>query len=91
MMAERPTSVMAVLDHVLASGRNVNVLVLGLEGLFQYGRAVVQAAPMKRWRSLPRSGEPTGKKDLAMMAMTYGNVYVAQVAMGASDRQTVQA
>ena len=79
------------LDHVLASGRNVNVLVLDTEVYSNTGGQSSKATPMGAVAKFAAGGKPTGKKDLAMMAMTYGNVYVAQVAMGASDRQTVQA
>jgi pyruvate-ferredoxin/flavodoxin oxidoreductase len=79
------------LDHVLASGRNVNVLVLDTEVYSNTGGQSSKATPLGAVAKFAAGGKPTGKKDLAMMAMSYGNVYVAQIAMGASDRQTVQA
>jgi pyruvate-ferredoxin/flavodoxin oxidoreductase len=79
------------LDHVLASGRNVNVLVLDTEVYSNTGGQMSKATPRGAVAKFAAGGKPTPKKDLAMMAMTYGNVYVARVAMGASDAQTVRA
>jgi len=79
------------LDHVLASGRNVNVLVLDTEVYSNTGGQCSKATPMGSVAKFAASGKPLGKKDLGLMAMAYGNVYVAQVAMGANDNQTVKA
>lgn len=79
------------LDHVLASGRNVNVLVLDTEVYSNTGGQASKATPLGAVAKFAAGGKPTPKKDLGMMAMSYGYVYVAQVAMGASDRHTVQA
>jgi pyruvate-ferredoxin/flavodoxin oxidoreductase len=79
------------LDHVLASGRDVNVLVLDTEVYSNTGGQMSKATPLGAVAKFAAGGKPTPKKDLAMLAMTYGNVYVARVAMGANDRQTLQA
>jgi pyruvate-ferredoxin/flavodoxin oxidoreductase len=79
------------LDHVLASGRDVNVLVLDTEVYSNTGGQCSKATPIGSVAKFAASGKPLGKKDLGLMAMAYGNVYVAQVAMGASDNQTVKA
>ena len=79
------------LDHVLASGRDVNVLVLDTEVYSNTGGQMSKATPLGAVAKFAASGKPQGKKDLGMMAMSYGNVYVAQVAMGANDAQTVKA
>lgn len=79
------------LDHVLASGRNVNVLVLDTEVYSNTGGQMSKATPRGAVAKFAAAGKPLPKKDLGMLAMSYGNVYVARVAMGASDRQTVQA
>jgi pyruvate-ferredoxin/flavodoxin oxidoreductase len=79
------------LDHVLASGRNVNVLVLDTEVYSNTGGQASKATGLGAVAKFAAGGKPTAKKDLGMMAMTYGNVYVAQVAMGASDIHTVRA
>jgi pyruvate-ferredoxin/flavodoxin oxidoreductase len=79
------------LDHVLASGRNVNVLVLDTEVYSNTGGQASKATPLGAVAKFAAGGKPTGKKDLGGMAMTYGNIYVATVAMGANDRQTVKA
>jgi pyruvate-ferredoxin/flavodoxin oxidoreductase len=79
------------LDHVLASARNVNVLVLDTEVYSNTGGQMSKATPRAAVAKFAAGGKPLAKKDLGMMAMTYGNVYVAQVAMGASDNQTVKA
>jgi pyruvate-ferredoxin/flavodoxin oxidoreductase len=79
------------LDHVLASGRNVNVLVLDTEVYSNTGGQMSKATPRGAVAKFAAGGKPTRKKDLAMMAMAYGNVYVAQVAFGANDMQTVKA
>jgi pyruvate-ferredoxin/flavodoxin oxidoreductase len=79
------------LDHVLASGRNVNILVLDTEVYSNTGGQASKATPIGAVAKFAAGGKPTRKKDLGMMAMSYGNVYVAQVAMGANDGQTVRA
>jgi pyruvate-ferredoxin/flavodoxin oxidoreductase len=79
------------LDHVLASGKNVNILVLDTEVYSNTGGQMSKATPRGAVAKFAAAGKPRPKKDLAMLAMSYGNVYVARVAMGASDTQTVQA
>ncbi|HPV05681.1 MAG TPA: pyruvate:ferredoxin (flavodoxin) oxidoreductase [Aggregatilineales bacterium] len=79
------------LDHVLASGRNVNVLVLDTEVYSNTGGQSSKATPLGAVAKFAAAGKPLPKKDLGMMAMSYGNVYVAQVAMGANDTQTMRA
>jgi pyruvate-ferredoxin/flavodoxin oxidoreductase len=79
------------LDHVLASGKNVNVLVLDTEVYSNTGGQMSKSTSLGAVAKFAASGKATGKKDLAMMAMSYGNVYVAKVAMGANDLQTIRA
>ena len=79
------------LDHVLASDRNVNVLVLDTEVYSNTGGQASKATPRGAVAKFAAKGKPQGKKDLALIAMTYGHVYVARVAMGASDLQTLKA
>ncbi|MBW7884944.1 MAG: 4Fe-4S binding protein, partial [Caldilineaceae bacterium] len=79
------------LDHVLASGRNVNVIVLDTEVYSNTGGQSSKATPLGAVAKFAASGKRTPKKDLAKMAMDYGYVYVARVAMGASDTQTLKA
>ncbi len=79
------------LDHVLASGRNVNLLVLDTEVYSNTGGQMSKATPRGAVAKFAAGGKPLVKKDLAMLAMTYGNVYVARVAMGANDMQCVKA
>jgi pyruvate-ferredoxin/flavodoxin oxidoreductase len=79
------------LDHVLASGRNVNVLVLDTEVYSNTGGQASKATPLGAVAKFAAGGKATPKKDLGRMAMTYGNVYVAQIAMGASDIHTLDA
>ncbi|MFH1418942.1 MAG: pyruvate:ferredoxin (flavodoxin) oxidoreductase [Planctomycetota bacterium] len=79
------------LDHVLASGRNVNVLVLDTEVYSNTGGQCSKATPRGAVAKFAAGGKPQAQKDLAMLAMTYGSIYVAQVAMGANDNQTVRA
>ena len=79
------------LDHVLASGQNVNVLVLDTEVYSNTGGQASKATPMGAVAKFAAGGKPTPKKDLGLMAARYGNVYVAQVAMGANDLQTLKA
>jgi pyruvate-ferredoxin/flavodoxin oxidoreductase len=79
------------LDHVLASGRNVNLLVLDTEVYSNTGGQMSKATPRGAVAKFAAGGKPKPKKDLGLMAMSYGSVYVAQVAMGASDMQTLKA
>jgi pyruvate-ferredoxin/flavodoxin oxidoreductase len=79
------------LDHVLASGRNVNVLVLDTEVYSNTGGQASKATPRGAVAKFAAAGKPLRKKDLAAMAITYGTVYVAKVAMGSSDMHTVKA
>src|SRR6266702_5664760 len=79
------------LDHVLASGRNVNVLVLDTEVYSNTGGQSSKATPLGAVAKFAAGGKPGPKKDLGLMAMTYGNVYVASVAMGAKDEHTLKA
>ncbi|MFN2323159.1 MAG: pyruvate:ferredoxin (flavodoxin) oxidoreductase [Trueperaceae bacterium] len=78
------------LDHVLASGRDVNVLVLDTEVYSNTGGQASKATPRGAVAKFAASGKAVGKKDLGMIAMAYGDVYVAQIAMGASPKQTVE-
>lgn len=79
------------LDHVLASGENVNVLVLDTEVYSNTGGQSSKATPAAAIAKFAASGKKTRKKDLGMMAMSYGYVYVAQIAMGADKNQTLKA
>jgi pyruvate-ferredoxin/flavodoxin oxidoreductase len=79
------------LDHVLACGRNVNLLVMDTEVYSNTGGQMSKATPRAAVAKFAAGGKPTPKKDLGMMMMTYRNVYVAQVAIGANDTQTVRA
>jgi pyruvate-ferredoxin/flavodoxin oxidoreductase len=76
---------------VLASGRNVNVLVLDTEVYSNTGGQMSKATPRGAVAKFAVGGKQSAKKDLGMMAVTYGNVYVARVAMGANDMQSVKA
>src|SRR5262249_34454651 len=78
------------LDHVLASGRKVNVLVLDTEVYSNTGGQMSKATPCGAVAKFAAGGKELPKKDLAMMAMTYGSVYVARVAMGANDAHTLK-
>jgi pyruvate-ferredoxin/flavodoxin oxidoreductase len=78
------------LDHVLASGRNVNVLVLDTEVYSNTGGQASKATPLGAVAKYASGGKQNAKKDLGLTAMRYGNVYVAQVAMGADDTQTLK-
>jgi pyruvate-ferredoxin/flavodoxin oxidoreductase len=78
-------------DHVLASGQNVNLLVLDSEVYSNTGGQRSKATPRGALARFAAAGKDTAKKDLALMAMSYRNVYVARVAMGGHDTQTVQA
>jgi len=79
------------LDHVLASNRKINILVLDTEVYSNTGGQCSKSTPMGAVAKFSAAGKPTDKKDLAMIAASYGNVYVAKVAFGAKDSQTVQA
>ena len=79
------------LDHVLASGRKVRVLVLDTEVYSNTGGQMSKATPLGAVAQFAAGGKPNPKKDLGMISMTYGNIYVAQVAMGADYNQTVKA
>jgi pyruvate-ferredoxin/flavodoxin oxidoreductase len=79
------------LDHVLASGRNVNVLVLDTEVYSNTGGQASKSTPRGAVAKFAAKGKGIAKKDLGMLAMAYGNVYVARVAMGADDVQTLRA
>ncbi|MCK4900524.1 MAG: pyruvate:ferredoxin (flavodoxin) oxidoreductase, partial [Anaerolineales bacterium] len=79
------------LDHVLASGRNVNVLVLDTEVYSNTGGQASKATPRAAVAKFAASGKGLPKKDLGMIAMAYGYIYVARIAMGASDQQTLNA
>jgi pyruvate-ferredoxin/flavodoxin oxidoreductase len=78
-------------DHVLASGRDVNLLVLDTEVYSNTGGQTSKATPLGAVAKFAASGKPIRKKDLGLMAMAYGNVYVAQVAFGAKDLATLRA
>ena len=79
------------LDHVLASGRDVNVLVLDTEVYSNTGGQMSKATPRGAVAKFAAAGKDMPKKDLGMIAMTYGNIYVAQVALGANMTQAVKA
>jgi pyruvate-ferredoxin/flavodoxin oxidoreductase len=79
------------LDHVLASGLNVNLLVLDTEVYSNTGGQASKSTPRGAVAKFAAGGKPARKKDLGLMAMSYGNVYVASVAMGAKDEHTLKA
>jgi pyruvate-ferredoxin/flavodoxin oxidoreductase len=79
------------LDHVLASGRNVNLLVLDTEVYSNTGGQASKSTPRAAVAKFAAGGKPGPKKDLGLMAMSYGHVYVASVAMGAKDEHTLRA
>ena len=79
------------LDHVLASGLNVNILVLDTEVYSNTGGQMSKSTPRAAVAKFAAGGKTRPKKDLGLLAMTYGNVYVAHVAMGANDAQTLRA
>ncbi len=79
------------LDHVIAQKRNVNILVLDTETYSNTGGQMSKATPLGAIAKFAAGGKRTLKKDLAMMAVTYGSVYVARVAMGANDSQVIKA
>lgn len=79
------------LDHVLASGEDINIMVYDTEVYSNTGGQSSKATPMGAVAKFAASGKKVKKKDLGLMAMTYGYVYVTQIAMGASQRQTLKA
>ncbi len=79
------------LDHVLASGHNVKVLVLDTEVYSNTGGQASKSTPLGAIAKFAAAGKPAGKKDLGLMEMTYGNVYVAQVSMGSNPGQVAKA
>ena len=79
------------LDHVLASGKDVNILVMDTEVYSNTGGQMSKATPRGAVAKFAEGGKSTGKKDIGLMATTYGNVYVAHVAMGARDEHTLKA
>jgi pyruvate-ferredoxin/flavodoxin oxidoreductase len=79
------------LDHVLASGRNVNILVLDSEVYSNTGGQMSKSTPRAAVAKFAAGGKPGSKKDLGLHAINYGNVYVATVALGANDAQTIRA
>jgi pyruvate-ferredoxin/flavodoxin oxidoreductase len=79
------------LDHVMFSGKNVNLLVLDTEVYSNTGGQMSKSTPRGAVAKFAAAGKPTPKKDLGLIAVSYGNVYVARVAMGANDTQTVRA
>jgi pyruvate-ferredoxin/flavodoxin oxidoreductase len=79
------------LDHVLASGRNVNALVLDTEVYSNTGGQCSKATPRGAVAKFAAGGKPAAKKDLGLMAISYGNVYVARIALGANPRQALRA
>jgi pyruvate-ferredoxin/flavodoxin oxidoreductase len=79
------------LDHVLASGRNVNVLVLDTEVYSNTGGQMSKATPRGAVAKFAAGGKQVAKKDLGMIAMTYGSVYVARISLGANPRQVIRA
>ncbi|RMG25161.1 MAG: pyruvate:ferredoxin (flavodoxin) oxidoreductase [Bacteroidetes bacterium] len=81
----------AGVDHALASGKNINILVLDTEVYSNTGGQASKATPTAATAKFAAAGKRVGKKDLAMQAISYGNVYVAQVAMGANPQQTLLA
>ncbi|MGB5035197.1 MAG: pyruvate:ferredoxin (flavodoxin) oxidoreductase [Blastocatellia bacterium] len=79
------------LDHVLASGHDVNALVLDTEVYSNTGGQMSKSTPRAAVAKFAAGGKPIGKKDLGLMAMSYGTIYVASVAMGAKDEHTLKA
>jgi pyruvate-ferredoxin/flavodoxin oxidoreductase len=79
------------LDHVMASGRNVNILVLDTEVYSNTGGQASKSTPRGAVAKFAMSGKGISKKDLGLIAMSYGYVYVARIAMGSSDQQTLKA
>jgi pyruvate-ferredoxin/flavodoxin oxidoreductase len=79
------------LDHVLASGNNVNILVLDTEVYSNTGGQSSKSTPMGAVAKFAAGGKPVGKKDMGMLAMSYGYIYVAKIAMGANQNQAIKA
>jgi pyruvate-ferredoxin/flavodoxin oxidoreductase len=79
------------LDHVLASGRNVNVLVMDTEVYSNTGGQMSKATPRGAVAKFAAAGKESPKKDLGLLAMSYGNIYVARIAFGSNDAQTIKA
>jgi pyruvate-ferredoxin/flavodoxin oxidoreductase len=79
------------LDHVLASGRNINVLVLDTEVYSNTGGQMSKATPLGAVAKFAAAGKTVAKKDIALQAIAYGSVYVARVAMGSDPQQTLRA
>ena len=79
------------LDHVLASGRNLNALILDTEVYSNTGGQMSKSTPRGAVAKFAAGGKPAGKKDIGMMAMCYGNIYVARIALGANPRQALKA
>lgn len=79
------------LDHILASGANINILIMDTEVYSNTGGQASKATPVGAYAKFATDGKSTRKKDLAAMAMTYSDVYVAQIAMGADYNQTLRA
>jgi pyruvate-ferredoxin/flavodoxin oxidoreductase len=79
------------LDHVLASGKNVNILVLDTEVYSNTGGQMSKSTPRAAVAKFAAAGKPLSKKDLGLHAINYGNVYVASVALGANDAHTIKA
>ncbi len=79
------------LDHVLASGKNVNIMVMDTEVYSNTGGQMSKATPIGAIAKFASQGKATPKKDLGMLAVDYGNVYVAQIAIGANDAQAIKA
>lgn len=79
------------LDHVLASGRDVNILVMDTEVYSNTGGQASKSTPLAAVAKFANSGKMVGKKDLALQAVSYGGVYVARIALGANPQQTLQA
>ena len=79
------------LDHVLASGKDINLIVLDTEVYSNTGGQASKSTPRAAVAKFAAGGKPLGKKDLGLIAMSYGTVYVASVAMGAKDEQTLRA
>jgi pyruvate-ferredoxin/flavodoxin oxidoreductase len=79
------------LDHVLASGNNVNILVLDTEVYSNTGGQSSKATPMGAVAKFAAGGKPVGKKDMGLLAMSYGYIYVAKIALGANQNQAIKA
>ncbi len=79
------------LDHVLASGQNVNILIMDTEVYSNTGGQMSKSTPLGAVAKFAAGGKTIGKKDVAQQAIAYGNVYVARIAMGANPQQTLQA